>query len=302
MSTGSTSRIGLLMVDLDGTLIGPSMAPAADDIEALRRAIDSGVLVAIATGRPLASAERLLDDLPGLAYLLPSNGAAIVDAQSRHVRWTAPGFSTGMLGVLAALAPRYAVTLAIYTATRWYVTAFDERVALEASRAGVRPEVVADRRQIREPVVKVMYIGPADSLAALRAELEAMVDDVRPTGTYFSDYLDVSPAGVSKGAACRRLMAHTGLDRARVMAIGDGENDVSMLAEAGIAVALRDGCARLVEVATHLTVGCGDGAVGVATNGLVFGDEEARRRLWRRVVTGASAAVASSHTPAAAAF
>jgi hydroxymethylpyrimidine pyrophosphatase-like HAD family hydrolase len=52
------------------------------------------------------------------------------------------------------------------------------------------------------------------------------------------DRLDILPRGVDKGAALRQLLSHWGLSRARVAAVGDGENDLELFAAAAYAVAV----------------------------------------------------------------
>ena len=50
-----------------------------------------------------------------------------------------------------------------------------------------------------------------------------------------------NPLGVSKGDALRRLAEHFGIPQAEVMAIGDQENDMPMIAWAGFSVAMGNG-------------------------------------------------------------
>ena len=50
--------------------------------------------------------------------------------------------------------------------------------------------------------------------------------------------LELMPPGVNKGLGLQKLAAHLGLTMAEVMAIGDGGNDVDMLEQAGIGVAM----------------------------------------------------------------
>ena len=54
-----------------------------------------------------------------------------------------------------------------------------------------------------------------------------------------SDHLiDVIPAGIGKDNGIREICAYFGLEREETMAFGDGENDISMLKEAGTSIAM----------------------------------------------------------------
>jgi len=52
------------------------------------------------------------------------------------------------------------------------------------------------------------------------------------------DYLEIIPVAASKGAGLARLAEHVGVPLARVVAVGDQENDIEMLREAGLGVAM----------------------------------------------------------------
>src|SRR5260370_30797837 len=52
------------------------------------------------------------------------------------------------------------------------------------------------------------------------------------------DFLEIIPVAASKGAALARLAEHVGVPLHRVVAVGDQENDLEMLREAGLGVAM----------------------------------------------------------------
>ncbi|WP_158887208.1 HAD-IIB family hydrolase [Amycolatopsis anabasis] len=278
------SSIRLIVVDVDGTLIGSDLEIASVDVDALNRAGDAGVVLAVATGRPLASALLLAEAVPGLRYVLPSNGGAVVSVGDRKVLDEARGFAPETLAWLTELGAEHDVAVNLYTATEWHANRWDDRVALEARRCGVEPRIGRSWTGIAEPIVKLMYIGPPEAVARLRARLEPRAD-LTPCSTYYGEYLDVGPAGVSKGTACDALTRRLGLRAGQVLAVGDGENDIPLLSGAGTAVAVRDAHPGLVDVASHLTVRCSEGAVAAAVDGLVFHDPDARARLWQRATS-----------------
>jgi hydroxymethylpyrimidine pyrophosphatase-like HAD family hydrolase len=86
--------------------------------------------------------------------------------------------------------------------------------------------------------IKTLLIGHPNDLGIVRAELTPIVAEhgrlVRTRG----DYLEIIPVGASKGAALVRLSAYLGVPLDRVVAVGDQENDVEMLREAGLGVAM----------------------------------------------------------------
>lgn len=78
------NKIKLLALDLDGTTLTSknTLAPAVKS--ALEKAIENGIIIAIATGRPVGTMPQSILDIEGIDYLITSNGAAIYDRQGKR--------------------------------------------------------------------------------------------------------------------------------------------------------------------------------------------------------------------------
>lgn len=63
----------------------------------------------------------------------------------------------------------------------------------------------------------------------------------------------VLPAGVDKGSGLAAAVEHLGVDASQVVAVGDGENDATLLAAAGYGVAVAGAVPELAAVADHVT-------------------------------------------------
>jgi 5-amino-6-(5-phospho-D-ribitylamino)uracil phosphatase len=281
MTASRSSGIRLVLADLDGTLLDEGLPISATDISALSRLTEHGVVFGIATGRALASVRGAAEAIPGLDYIIASNGGAVFDARSRELVHTAPGFSRPALAALSALARDHGLLLNLYTPTDWHAPAASPAVLREAERSGISPVIGMAWTEVPGPVVMAMLSGEPRQLAAARRQLAGQVPDAIPLDSHYDTQLDISPAGISKGIACQALMGRLGVRRHEVMAIGNGQNDVPMFEACGIGVALRDASQELIKVASYLTVSLAEGAVSAAVDGVVFGDPLAQLRLWR---------------------
>jgi hydroxymethylpyrimidine pyrophosphatase-like HAD family hydrolase len=186
--------------------------------------------------------------------------------------------STGVLTVLArepmavrdALAlvrslPR-AVSANWFRGERWLVERLDRRIQVEASIVGFAPEVVDLSDEVDGPE-KVLLLadagrGDLDGLA-LPTGLQA----VRSTPTH----LEVTRRGVDKAAALAHLCAALGIQPSRVAAMGDGRNDLPLLAFAGIALAPGNAAAEVLRAADLVTSSNDDDAVAQAVDLLLRG-------------------------------
>ena len=83
---------------------------------------------------------------------------------------------------------------------------------------------------------------------------------------------EVMPNGVSKGAGLMELARVLGIDRSEVMAIGDNENDIEMIREAGIGVAMGNAVERLKAEADYVTLSVKEGGAGAAIEKFALAD------------------------------
>ena len=106
---------------------------------------------------------------------------------------------------------------------------------------------------VATPVSRVIIRDPdatADDFVALASEL----------GLHGTDYvvgwtawLDLAPMGVSKASGLAHVAEQLGVDRADVLAIGDGRNDIEMLTWAGRGVAMGQAVQEVRDAADHVT-------------------------------------------------
>jgi len=245
-----TWRPRLVALDVDGTLVDGTneMSPAVrESVLALR---DSGVEIVISTGRAIPG---VLDTTAKLGltdgFAVASNGAVV--------------FTYDPVEVI------HSVTFDASDAVRRVLEQVpDAIVAVEELGTGFRvnrpfPETefagqfVVDEvdNLIAEPVTRVVI----RSTSHTPAEFTAIVHDLGLTGTnYFIGYsawLDLAPEGVSKASGLEVVCEKLGIDRADVLAVGDGNNDVEMIEWAGRGVAMGHGPDTLKRAADAVTGG-----------------------------------------------
>ena len=79
----------------------------------------------------------------------------------------------------------------------------------------------------------------------LKPELQALL--VKP------NWLEILPAGISKGTALKHIMAETGISKDEVLAFGDGENDIDMIQTAGYGIAMGNAFPNVRDAAFAVT-------------------------------------------------
>jgi hydroxymethylpyrimidine pyrophosphatase-like HAD family hydrolase len=241
----------LVATDLDGTLLRSDGRISGRTRAALALARRSGLRVVAVTGRPAAQARALiagagLDDLAVCA-----NGAEICDlARGRSLRrdYLPPAAARDLISRLRATVPAAAVA--------WE----DHQGQGGAPACGLAPVPGPDPargpdpagfppRPVAKLLVRQRGLAAADLAAAVTAAAPAGLTVTWSTG----ETVEVLGPGVTKGAALARLARGLGIGLDRVLAIGDGHNDLPMLAIAGRSAAVANAPAAVRAAAGLVT-------------------------------------------------
>jgi Cof subfamily protein (haloacid dehalogenase superfamily) len=227
--------IPLVILDLDGTIIGSSgqVLPCVwQGVEKLHKA---GVKLAVCTGRPDAGvARRVAERLGPRNPHIFNNGALVTypGGDTLHVTALREATITAMVGYARDLG----LVLEVYTPTAMYVerktTVSEAHAKMIAVNAIVSDLLTVARN---EPVVRAQWLlgkGERDVVEKLPisdVELSFATSPALPD----IDFINVTRAGVSKGSAVRQLAEAMRIPLADIMGVGDSEGDVPMLEAVG---------------------------------------------------------------------
>ena len=120
----------------------------------------------------------------------------------------------------------------------------------------------------------------------LRPKLEVLLDAGAELTQALPGYIEVVPTGASKATAAAALLDRWGLTWSDALAIGDGQNDVPMLREAGTSVAMANARSRACATPRSLAARRTPTTAGAVRAVVNFGFRFSRRRIaassWRR--------------------
>ena len=288
--------IGLIALDLDGTLVDDSLLLRERTSAAIRAAIERGVSVSIVTGRMATSALRFAREL-GI-------GDPIVAYQGALIR-AIPERGDERLGrlllhrPLAAAATREAIEWTrsigldphVNHLEKFVIRADDPRAEDYSAFLGGRAVVVDDLiAWVRQPVSKVIAVseGPIDhallDVARARFLGRAAVTISHPR------FLEFLRPGVSKGAAVGWLARRAGVPLANVLAIGDQFNDLEMIAAVGHGAAMPHAPLPVRAAARYLAPPLAEEGVAQLIEQLVLAKPEVAARSSRRLLAEARVA------------
>jgi Cof subfamily protein (haloacid dehalogenase superfamily) len=233
----------LLAVDVDGTLVGRDLCPSPRVTEAVRRATDGGLCVTLASGRGFPSLVRLISLLDLRAPVIGYQGAEIRDAESGKILYQAT-LPADLVEEVLSIPSGLEVT--IHADDRVYLQALRRERSFYDWAFGLPVEIVADfHRVLRRDPLKFLIIGEPDVLdryePTLRVRFAGRLQVVRSHHLF----LEGVALGVSKGSALTRVAEMLGVDREATVAVGDQDNDISMIRWAGLGVAMGNATAKV---------------------------------------------------------
>ena len=242
--------IRLIAVDIDGTLLDSRGNLPARNRRAVRRALDAGVHVVLATGRAFHHAAPTAAELAGDLVLIVSNGALTKALGGDTLASRLLPRATAR-AVLAALRPRHDGVAVIFDrpdARQYTYEGIDwshpQRAwYYERNRAFMTRAEPIEAALTGDPV-HVSCTGGVEDMRALAADVRRLpvAGELSLTLTEYPErefsLLDLTAGGCSKGAALASWARRLGIDRRDVMAVGDNLNDLDMLEFAGAPVVM----------------------------------------------------------------
>ena len=275
--------IRLIAMDMDGTLLGKERGVIPPvNLQALRSAQARGIHLCLASGRAPDDAGFHAADAGLPMHIIALNGGVILleplgpVVSSRHIPEDAARRVYGLIqqaGLPFALFSDHDVAISRPSA---YVGQMKEVWGTFMDREGGRTRVLTDPGAVEPRLARVSKfvvtsISDPALLPPLRASIGALCPEVEVTSSWI-DNIEINPRGVNKGAALTALAEHLGISMAQVMAIGDNDNDVSMLEAAGFGVAMGNATPAALAAADYVTLPCLENGVAAAIRALALGE------------------------------
>jgi HAD superfamily hydrolase (TIGR01484 family) len=243
-----TRPYDLLALDVDGTLVDWDNVMTPTLREAVRDVAAQGVHVVLSTGRSVPGVIDAADKLgfdDGIA--VASNGAVTFSYHPVEVLTTVTFDARETVKLLLDHVPDAAV--AVEEIGRGY------RINKPFPDGEITGEMILQSVEdlVAEPVTRVIIRSPGQSAE----EFIELAERLGLHGTnYFVGYtawLDLAPSGVTKASGLESVASRLGVARSKVLAIGDGRNDLEMLRWAGRGVAMGNAPIEVQDAADDVT-------------------------------------------------
>lgn len=255
-------RYDLVAFDMDGTLLNSEKHVSRNTRAAIKKAAEAGKQVVLATGRCVAELKDCGDELADVRYMVCESGALLYDSWKDEIlyRETLPESLADF--ILQAIADEDVMPYYFVKGQ-----AFTERGKLERlehylmgiyrpmmERVCVQIEDISSEYKRNKPGIEKLNLYCAST--ELRERMKEKLRNQPATLAYAETAsLEISPLNVSKVNGLKRLSSILHIPMERMIAVGDADNDETMLRAAGLSVAMGNSLAHIKELCDVVVAG-----------------------------------------------
>lgn len=264
--------IKLVASDLDGTIIDKHNDIYKDNFKAIIDINNSNIPFVVCTGKTYSIYKGLCSSF-NASYGIFGNGTSIINLKTGEEIYNSLLKHSDVLNIIK-IAKQNDLHVHIYTKNQ-IIT--EELLYLDLRNYKLQknniynnkleftivPDLLKYLSKKETPISKVV-ISSTSSLKRIQEEIQNTLDvsvfNIKKIGLFKDkiidkeyEYLDIIPKNVSKGNALEILSNYLNISRDEILAIGDNLNDLDMVEQAGIGVAVNNAYSELKQVANYTT-------------------------------------------------
>jgi 5-amino-6-(5-phospho-D-ribitylamino)uracil phosphatase len=255
----------MIAIDLDGTLLSPDGSVSLRNRLAVRKALEAGLLVCFATGRNWTESQTILDAVEHYDTAVFVGGAMVIDTrngQTLHRMGMQPQLAREICSVIESLGhAALALQDTGQTGVDYYATAgvqMNEATLrwMEVTTAKVRPMPNLSEYS-HEHTIRVGIVAAPNEVVRVKQIVkqrlgERVLCQILYVPAYAVEVMEVFDPAVNKWEGVLHAARRHGVEPHDIVAIGDDVNDIPMIANAGLGVAMGNAKAEVKAVAKRV--------------------------------------------------
>ena len=248
----------MFFIDLDGTTLRDDKSVPEENIQAIRDAVDAGHYVAITTGRALSSAGAVAEQLQMMrkgCFLISYNGGIIYDLSDLSLLQDLR-LPDEYARYLFGEAKREKLYMQAYSDTNILSGYECPELEFYSSKTSMKYTIVPELYDLETyHTPKVLLVSHEDHGILRKFQQDHLEWEKGKCISFFScpEYLEYCPLGGTKADGIAFFEKYLGIAHEDTIAVGDEENDLSMLRYAGVSVAMVNGNPALHPYADYIT-------------------------------------------------
>jgi Cof subfamily protein (haloacid dehalogenase superfamily) len=253
--------IKAICTDIDGTLLNKERELSTRTIQTINR-LPADFPVILASSRMPAAMRHLQKSLNRLDNpLICYNGGFVIDYQSDElIALDNVSIPLNLCARIHELTQNSSIHLSIYGQDEWYAPQMDSWTEREIRSTKVHPNISSFSSVMEiwakaaTGAHKVMCMGQAEEIEQLYQQLQEQFSEDLHLYRSKDTYIEIAPRKISKASALQTLLeTRYNIQMKEVMAFGDNYNDMEMLKEVGLGIAVANAREEVKAVADEIT-------------------------------------------------
>jgi len=248
----------MIVMDMDDTLLNDQLEISKENESAIRKARNAGITIVLASGRPTPAMQSFAYDLDfhSGGYLISYNGAYVDDLATGETMFEVC-LTQYEAKLLVQTARAQNVGLHTYIDGEIVTDNINAHTNYEAELTGMPIRVVLDlAKEIQSSVPKLLMVGEPDRIKTLKTTLSKSMSGRFMISISKPVFLEFTNQEVDKSRGIDVICQKLGIAKSDVMAIGDSYNDLTMIRDCGVGVAMGNAPEDIKVVADVTTASC----------------------------------------------
>ena len=256
MKRGFEMKYKILFCDMDHTLLNDNLEISTGNQNAVKALLDSNKEFVVCTGRGIYGVEQYIQQLklagrPG-GYVICQNGGTVyrlLDGKLILER----SFTMDALRPAIEAAHHFGVDIQLYYDRLLMAEKMTPRIERYQNKMGTSITFVSDALEYKGKLTKCLLNGNRNKLLQLRNTLLESIEG--KLNMFFSneEFLEFTALEANKGNAMISLANELNINQQEIVAVGDSENDETMINMAGLGVAVFNAQLSIRQKADYVT-------------------------------------------------
>jgi hypothetical protein len=244
--------IGLVGIDVDGTLVGASGQVLPIVWEAAARVRQAGIRLALCSGRPaFGIALEYARQLDATGWHIFQNGASVLHLETARSRSAV--IDADPIHALIAQARRTGRVLELYGDSEYVAESHHAWAYEHAELLGIAFEP-RPFESLSSAIVRAQWLVAPSEASSVAQTAPPHLEIAHSSSPIMPDtrFIGLTREGINKGTAMQAIAEEYDIPLARVMYVGDSGNDLAAMRTVGMPVAMANADAAVIAAAKHI--------------------------------------------------